>query len=80
MDILVSDLGKEGPDMGTSTFSLVTDTSVKLGKEDEALLIFKNLDYFKCPKDSTMVSAIVSSLCTKGHAKRAEGRRGCLAS
>lgn len=37
MDILVSDLGKEGPDMGTSTFSLVTDTSVKLGKEDEAL-------------------------------------------
>ncbi|KAM7475651.1 hypothetical protein LguiB_022894 [Lonicera macranthoides] len=57
MGILVLDLGKE-----TLTFSLVTDALVKLGREDEAYL-----------KDSTVVSAIVSAICTKGHAKRAEG-------
>ncbi|KAM3703545.1 hypothetical protein ACB094_04G107900 [Castanea mollissima] len=73
MDILISDLGKEGRVMDTHTFSVVVDMLVKLGREDEALGIFKNLDKYKCPQDGVTVTAIVSSLCAKGHARRAEG-------
>ncbi|XP_052176946.1 pentatricopeptide repeat-containing protein At5g61370, mitochondrial [Diospyros lotus] len=73
MDILISDLCKEGREMETSTFSLVAETLVKLGREEAALGIFKNLDKFKCPRNRVTVMAIVSALCAKGHAKRAEG-------
>ncbi|XP_021892580.1 pentatricopeptide repeat-containing protein At5g61370, mitochondrial isoform X3 [Carica papaya] len=73
MQILISDLRKEGRVMETHTFSLVAETLVKLGREDEALGIFKNLDKFNCPQDSFTVTAIVSALCAKGHAKRAAG-------
>ncbi|XP_059643551.1 pentatricopeptide repeat-containing protein At5g61370, mitochondrial [Cornus florida] len=73
MDIMISDLLKEGRVMEASTFSLVAETLVKMGREDEALGIFKNLDKFKCPQDEVTVTAIVTALCAKGHAKRAEG-------
>ena len=51
----------------------VAENLVKLGKEDEALGIFKNLDKYKCPIDEFTVTAIVNALCSKGHAKRAGG-------
>ncbi|XP_065877802.1 pentatricopeptide repeat-containing protein At5g61370, mitochondrial [Euphorbia lathyris] len=73
MQILISDLRKEGRAMEAQTFGMVVETLVKLGKEDEALGIFKNLDKFNCPQDSATVSAIVSALCAKGHAKKACG-------
>ncbi|KAF5193979.1 Pentatricopeptide repeat-containing protein, partial [Thalictrum thalictroides] len=73
LDILVSDFQKEDRIMETETFSLVAETLVKLGREDEAVGIFKNLDKFKCSKDREAVTAIVHALCSKGHAKKAEG-------
>ncbi|XAR65502.1 hypothetical protein NMG60_11009647 [Bertholletia excelsa] len=74
MDILISDLGKERRVMETWTFSLVAEVLVKLGREEEALGIFKNLEEkFRCPRDRVAVTAIVNALCAKGHAKRAEG-------
>ncbi|XP_020228431.1 pentatricopeptide repeat-containing protein At5g61370, mitochondrial [Cajanus cajan] len=73
MDILMGDLKKEGRVMDAETFGLVADSLVKLGKEDEALGIFKNLDKYKCHVDEFTVTAIVNALCSKGHAKRAEG-------
>ncbi|KAK3042723.1 hypothetical protein RJ639_000781 [Escallonia herrerae] len=73
LDILISDLGKECRAMETSTFSVVAKTLVKLGREEEALGIFKNLEKLKCPQDNVTVTAIVSALCEKGHAKKAEG-------
>ncbi|KAL6976532.1 hypothetical protein U1Q18_025323 [Sarracenia purpurea var. burkii] len=73
IDILISDLGKEGRKMETPTFSLVAEILVKLGREEEALGIFKNLGKFKCPQDRVTVTAIVCALCAQGHAKRAEG-------
>ncbi|GAV71539.1 PPR domain-containing protein/PPR_2 domain-containing protein/PPR_3 domain-containing protein [Cephalotus follicularis] len=73
IDILVSDLRKEGRVMEAHTFSVVAETLVKLGKEEQAFGIFKNLDKFKCPLDSVTVTAIVSALCSKGHIKIAEG-------
>jgi pentatricopeptide repeat protein len=73
MDILISDLRKEGRVMDTHAFSVVAEALVKLGKEDEALGIFKNLDKYKCPQDKVTVTAIVNALCAKGHARRAEG-------
>ncbi|CAL0307196.1 unnamed protein product [Lupinus luteus] len=73
MDILIGDLKKEGRVMDAQTFGLVAETLVILGKEDEALGIFKNLDKYKCPTDEFTVTAIINALCSKGHAKRAEG-------
>ncbi|GKV45173.1 hypothetical protein SLEP1_g52284 [Rubroshorea leprosula] len=73
MEILVSDLKKDGRVMESQTFSLVAEALVKLGREDEALGIFKNLDKFKCQQDGFIVTAIVNALCAKGHAKKAEG-------
>lgn len=73
MDILLGDLKKEGRVMDAQTFGLVAETFVKLGKEDEALGIFKNLDKYKCFIDEFTVTAIINALCSKGHAKRAEG-------
>lgn len=73
IDILIMDLKKEGRAMETQTFGIVAEALVKMGREDEALGIFKNLDKYNCPHDSFTVTAIVSALCAKGHAKRAEG-------
>ncbi|WCJ35907.1 Pentatricopeptide repeat (PPR) superfamily protein [Euphorbia peplus] len=73
MQILISDFRKEDRVMEARTFGVVADTLVKLGREDEALGIFKNLDKFNCAKDSVTVSAIISALCSKGHAKKASG-------
>ncbi|KAK9054464.1 hypothetical protein SSX86_025542 [Deinandra increscens subsp. villosa] len=73
LDMLISNLGKQNRSMESSTFSIVAESLVKLGRVDEALGIFKNLDKFRCPQDSTTVTAIVSALCSKGHVKRAEG-------
>ncbi|KAI3766869.1 hypothetical protein L2E82_16944 [Cichorium intybus] len=73
LQILISNLGKQNRTMETATFTTVVDTFIKLGKVDEALGIFKNLEKLKCPQDSTTVTAIVSALCSKGHVKRAEG-------
>lgn len=73
MDILMTDLKKEGRTMETQTFGIVAEALVKIGREDEALGVFKNLHKYNCPQDSFTVTAIISALCTKGHAKRAEG-------
>lgn len=73
MDILISDLGKEGRVMDKQTYSVVAEKLVNLGREGEALGLFKNLEKFKCPQDSATVMAIVNALCSKGHAKMAEG-------
>ncbi|XP_057422427.1 pentatricopeptide repeat-containing protein At5g61370, mitochondrial [Lotus japonicus] len=73
MDILIGDLKKEGRVMDAQTFGLVAENLIKLGKEDEALGIFKNLDKYKCSTNEFTVTAIINALCSKGHAKRAEG-------
>ncbi|PON70356.1 Pentatricopeptide repeat [Trema orientale] len=73
LDILISDLKKEGRELESQTYATVAETLVKLGREDEALGIFKNLEKYKCPQDSFTVTAIVNALCAQGHAKRAEG-------
>ncbi|XVF11879.1 hypothetical protein REPUB_Repub08aG0065500 [Reevesia pubescens] len=59
--------------MESQTFSVVAEMLVKLGREDEALGIFKNLEKFKCPLDSFSLTAIVNALCAKGHVRKAEG-------
>ncbi|KAL3748531.1 hypothetical protein ACJRO7_009726 [Eucalyptus globulus] len=73
MEILISDLGKEGRVMDKQTYSVVAEKLVSLGREGEALGLFKNLEKFKCPQDSATVMAVVNALCSKGHAKMAEG-------
>ncbi|RVX10411.1 Pentatricopeptide repeat-containing protein, mitochondrial [Vitis vinifera] len=73
IDILVSDLSNEGREMKAQTFGIVAETLVSLGREDDALGLFKNLEKFKCSYDSVTVTAIVNALCSKGHARRAEG-------
>ncbi|KAL8144606.1 hypothetical protein AgCh_002970 [Apium graveolens] len=73
IDILMSDFGKDGRAMETTTFAEVAHTLVKLGMEDQALGVFKNLNKFKCAYSSATVTAMVSALCAKGHTKRAEG-------
>ncbi|XP_043704044.1 pentatricopeptide repeat-containing protein At5g61370, mitochondrial [Telopea speciosissima] len=73
MDILISDLRKEQREMEAETFSLVAETLVKLGREDEAVGLFKNLEKFKCTRDGFTVNSIVHALCARGHARKAEG-------
>ncbi|XP_022738612.1 pentatricopeptide repeat-containing protein At5g61370, mitochondrial [Durio zibethinus] len=73
MEILISELRNGGRVMESQTFSVVAEMLVKLGKQDEALGIFKNLENFKCPQDNFSVTAIVNALCAKGHARKAEG-------
>ena len=73
VDILLSDLRKDGRVLEAETFSVVAEVLVKVGREDDALGIFKNLDLFKCLQDKTTVASIVNVLCVKGHAKKAEG-------
>lgn len=73
IEILLSDFRNEGRELEAQTFCVVADALVKLGKEDDALGIFKNLNLFKCPQDKFTVTAIVNALCARGHAKRAEG-------
>ncbi|XP_042497845.1 pentatricopeptide repeat-containing protein At5g61370, mitochondrial [Macadamia integrifolia] len=73
MDILISDLRMEQRKMEEGTFSLVAETLVKLGREDEAVGLFKNLEKFKCSRDGFTVNGIVQALCTSGHARKAEG-------
>ncbi|CAA0411278.1 unnamed protein product [Arabidopsis thaliana] len=73
MQILLSDLRKENRAMDKQTFSIVAETLVKIGKEEDAIGIFKILDKFSCPQDGFTVTAIISALCSRGHVKRALG-------
>lgn len=73
VDILISDLCKNGREMKAQTFGIVAETLVSLEREEDAVGLFKNLDKFKCCYDSCTVTAIVNALCSRGHAKRAEG-------
>lgn len=73
MDILISDLQKDGRTLESRTYGIVAEALVMLRREDEALGIFKNLDKFNCPQDGITVTAIVNVLCARGHAKKAEG-------
>ncbi|KAL2935288.1 hypothetical protein RDABS01_018406 [Bienertia sinuspersici] len=73
VDILLKDLRNDHRALEAQTFSIVAEIFVKLGREDDALGIFKNLDLFNCPQDKATVTAIINALCAKGHAKRAEG-------
>jgi pentatricopeptide repeat protein len=66
IDILTSDLRKEGRVMDTHTFSVVADILVKLGREDEALGIFKNLDKYKCPKMELQSLQLLALYVQKG--------------
>lgn len=72
IDILLSNLQKDGRVLDAQTFSIVAEILVKLEREDDALGIFKNLDLFNCPQDRTTILSIINALCAKGHAKRAE--------
>ncbi|GAB4845434.1 hypothetical protein Ancab_038841 [Ancistrocladus abbreviatus] len=71
--ILLSDFRNQERVLEAETFCVVADILVKLGREDDALGIFKNLHLFKCPQDKVTVTAIITALCAKGHARRAEG-------
>ncbi|KAG9449927.1 hypothetical protein H6P81_009892 [Aristolochia fimbriata] len=73
VNILLSELQKEHRQMETETFCCLADTLVKVGREDDAVGIFKNLHKFKCPQDFISLSAIVHALCSKGHARKAQG-------
>lgn len=73
VDILISDFQKERRIMETSTFCCLAEALVKSGRADDALGIFKNLNKFGCPRDATAVSAIVHALCSRGHARKAQG-------
>lgn len=73
IQILLSDLRKENRAMDKQTFSLIAETLVKIGKEEDAIGIFKILDKFSCPQDSFAVTAIINALCSRGHVKRALG-------
>ncbi|KAL1215071.1 Pentatricopeptide repeat-containing protein [Cardamine amara subsp. amara] len=73
IQILLSDLRKENRAMDKQTFSLVAETLVKIGKEEDAIGIFKILDKFSCPQDGFTVTSIISALCSRGHVKRALG-------
>ncbi|KFK27895.1 hypothetical protein AALP_AA8G444100 [Arabis alpina] len=73
MQILLSDLRKENRALDKQTFSIVAETLVKIGREEDAIGIFKILDKFSCPQDSFTVTAIISALCSRGHVKRALG-------
>ncbi|GFZ12125.1 pentatricopeptide repeat (PPR) superfamily protein [Actinidia rufa] len=53
---LISHLDKEGRKMETWTVSVVAEALVKLGREEEALGIFKNLVKFKSPQDRFAVT------------------------
>ncbi|XXG84610.1 hypothetical protein AAC387_Pa10g2097 [Persea americana] len=71
--ILLSELQKEVRVMETQTFSSVVETLLKLGREDDAIGLFKNLDKFQCPQNQVTLSVIVHALCSKGYARKAEG-------
>ncbi|ESQ31801.1 hypothetical protein EUTSA_v10004085mg [Eutrema salsugineum] len=73
IQILLSDLRKQNRAMDKQTFSLVAETLVKIGREEDAIGIFKILDKFSCQQDSFTVTAIISALCSRGHVKRALG-------
>ncbi|XP_077242027.1 pentatricopeptide repeat (PPR) superfamily protein [Tasmannia lanceolata] len=74
IEILISDLRKEKRKMYTETFCCIAETLVGLGREDDAIGIFKNLEkLLNCPKDGIALSAIVHWLCSKGHARKAQG-------
>ncbi|KNA19539.1 hypothetical protein SOVF_060780 [Spinacia oleracea] len=73
VDILLANLCKDQRAMEPQTFSTVAEIFVKLGREGDALGIFKNLNLFKCAQDRITVTAIVNALCAKGYARRAEG-------
>ncbi|KAF6160002.1 hypothetical protein GIB67_033086 [Kingdonia uniflora] len=72
LNILIEDFQKESRVMESETFSVVAEMLVKMGRENQALGIFKNLDKFKCGQDRIVVTSIVQALCAKGHAKKAE--------
>ncbi|XP_010523036.1 PREDICTED: pentatricopeptide repeat-containing protein At5g61370, mitochondrial [Tarenaya hassleriana] len=73
IQLLLSDIREEKLAMDRQTFGLVAESLVKLGREEEALGIFKSLDKFSCPQDSFTVTAIISALCSRGHVKKALG-------
>ncbi|XP_068645344.1 pentatricopeptide repeat-containing protein At5g61370, mitochondrial [Aristolochia californica] len=73
VNILVSDLQKEHRQMETETFCCLAEILVKLGQEDDAVGLFKNLQKFNCPQDFISLSAVVHALCSKGHARKAQG-------
>ncbi|CAK9330107.1 unnamed protein product [Citrullus colocynthis] len=73
INILLSNLKKADRTMDGQTFGFVAEALVRMDKEDEALGLFKNLDKYKCPHDQFTVTAVITALCAKGHAKRAEG-------
>ncbi|XP_020103175.1 pentatricopeptide repeat-containing protein At5g61370, mitochondrial isoform X1 [Ananas comosus] len=79
--ISIADLHKEGGKLSPATFSLVAETLVKAGKEDEAVRLLRDLERKKLLPccDGTGKSvwssslAIVHALCAKGHARKAQG-------
>ncbi|PKU61722.1 Pentatricopeptide repeat-containing protein [Dendrobium catenatum] len=76
MAISISELQKMGCRMDAETFVMVTDTLVKAGKVDEAILLFRNVVEKKMPYEGDnlpCITAIVHALCSKGYARKAEG-------
>ncbi|XP_072959777.1 pentatricopeptide repeat-containing protein At5g61370, mitochondrial [Typha angustifolia] len=70
--VAVSDLQKAGHVISPETFAVVVDTLVKAGKEDDAVKLFRCLERKKMLPNSSSLN-VVQALCSKGHARKAEG-------
>ncbi|KAK8969385.1 Pentatricopeptide repeat-containing protein [Platanthera guangdongensis] len=80
MGIAVSELHKVGSRMKGDTFALVSETLVNAGRADEAIQLFRDMmenQKLELPHggDDTLgfITTIVHALCSKGHARKAEG-------
>uniref|UniRef100_J3N2S0 non-specific serine/threonine protein kinase n=1 Tax=Oryza brachyantha TaxID=4533 RepID=J3N2S0_ORYBR len=83
MGIAVGDAEKDGRRMSPETFTVVVETLVKSGKEDEAVRLFRGLErQMLLPQRDAGVGgegiwssslAMVQALCMKGHAREAQG-------
>lgn len=83
MRIAVCDAEKDGRRMARETFTIVVETLVKAGKEDEAVQLFRGLERQRLlPQGGVGVGgegiwssslAMVQALCMKGHAREAQG-------
>uniref|UniRef100_A0A0D3HDT8 non-specific serine/threonine protein kinase n=1 Tax=Oryza barthii TaxID=65489 RepID=A0A0D3HDT8_9ORYZ len=83
MRIAVADAEKDGRRMSPETFTVVVEALVKLGKEDEAVRLFRGLERQRLlpRRDAgdggegvwSSSLAMVQALCMKGHAREAQG-------
>ncbi|KAL5224104.1 hypothetical protein ABZP36_010743 [Zizania latifolia] len=83
MRIAIGDVEKDGRTMSSETFTVVVETLVKAGKEDDAVRLFRGLERQRLlPQRDAAVGGeiiwsssltMVQALCMKGHARQAQG-------